>query len=389
MIDFTIPEEAFDAALRASFAKACEVEGREFNEDEYQGHRSESDKKARQHAREKMARDLLLRIAELFEKGGMISGNTKRQLALEARIAARTVAYDGSLQPGVEVDIRDNDNLRGTWEEWEGCGGVIVSAGFNVGDFYVKYHNNTGTWLHSEDDLRLSVTRTTTNTQASKPGQVDAKPLNEMTRTAPERIWLQVSDDASERDIPFPTAMYPCPVSWCNEQIHEPDGAEVEYVRADLAALSSPRADVGKLAALGHLIATQDNRITAEPIFIVQQKRLYVGDGDYGESRLQWVDDEGREAEPAEADRLEREYDRHYEIPKGWRRLFVFDVWEFVTACFTEQGCKDYLARDGHNLREPRIYAAGSYRNEEWRAVRKFLLSIATAPDESGKEGVL
>lgn len=58
-------------------------------------------------------------------------------------------------------------------------------------------------------------------------------------------------------------------------------------------------------------------------------------------------------------------------------RLAVFDVWEFVTACFTEKGCKDYLAVNGHNLTEPRIYAAGSYRNEEFRTVREYLLGLA------------
>lgn len=106
-------------------------------------------------AREKIARDLLLRIADLFDKRGMISGNTKRDIALEARIAAQTVSYDGPFQPGVEVQIRDDDNLRGTWEEWENCGGTIAYAGKNEGEFYVRLHNNTGTWLHNAEDLRI------------------------------------------------------------------------------------------------------------------------------------------------------------------------------------------------------------------------------------------
>lgn len=106
-------------------------------------------------AREKIAKDLLLRIADLFDKGGMISGNTKRQLAHEARIAAQTVGYDGPFQPGTEVEIRDTDNLRGTWEEWEGGGGTVVCAGKNENEFFVKLGNNTGSWLHNEEDLRI------------------------------------------------------------------------------------------------------------------------------------------------------------------------------------------------------------------------------------------
>jgi len=49
---------------------------------------------------------------------------------------------------------------------------------------------------------------------------------------------------------------------------------------------------------------------------------------------------------------------------------------EEYAACFTEQGCRDYLARDGHNLRLPFIYAFGSFRNSEYQFVRKWLAGI-------------
>lgn len=133
------------------------------------------------------------------------------------------------------------------------------------------------------------------------------------------------------------------------------------------------------MAEIGRLIATQDNRITDSPIFIVQQKRTYVSEPGYNEDRVQWVtdDDDHRVASGEDVERNERYFDEHQLEPSGWRRMHVHDVWEFVTACFTEQGCKDYIARDGHNLREPRIYAAGSYRNAEWRAVRSYLMALA------------
>ena len=53
---------------------------------------------------------------------------------------------------------------------------------------------------------------------------------NEMTRTAPERIYLQVAD-GGEDDEPFPTSHED--VSWCEDSCVE---NEVEYVRADLSA---------------------------------------------------------------------------------------------------------------------------------------------------------
>ena len=93
------------------------------------------------------------------------------------------------------------------------------------------------------------------------------------------------------------------------------------------AALTARDAQVGELvewaAGVGELIRTQDNRITSNPIFVVEQKRG--------------------------------------------------NAWTFVTACLTEQGCKDYLAVDGHNLTNPRIYGPGGFRNQEWQNLRDFL----------------
>ena len=84
---------------------------------------------------------------------------------------------------------------------------------------------------------------------------------------------------------------------------------------------------------------------------------------------MEEADDEGREE-------LE-ELDKDGSVPSGWERSYYRDRWEFVTACFTEQGCKDYIAANGHNLTEPRIYAYGSYRNNEFRAVRSALTGMA------------
>lgn len=130
------------------------------------------------------------------------------------------------------------------------------------------------------------------------------------------------------------------------------------------------------LAAIGHLIATQDNRITDAPIFAVQQKRRIHGiDPDWSDNAA-WLDDEGNEAADEDREKLEAHWKEHRLVMQGWKRVGYIDIWEFVTACFTEQGCKNFLAINGHNLKEPRIYAYGSYRNAEWRCVRDALLSL-------------
>jgi hypothetical protein len=159
-------------------------------------------------------------------------------------------------------------------------------------------------------------------------------------------------------------------------------------------ALEQPASAAGDgMREIGELIRTQDNRITDQPIFIVQQKREHVADADYDHDRVVWVSEDNREVGADEAEAAEAHFVKEYEAPDGLRRLALRVEWEFVTACFTEQGCKDYLKLDGHNLREPRIYAAGSYRNEEWRAVRKFLMDLAAptppaAAQEDGRDAV-
>ena len=53
---------------------------------------------------------------------------------------------------------------------------------------------------------------------------------NRVTLTAPKRIWLQVSDEKSDRNLPFPPPGGD--ITWCAESV---EVCEVEYVRADLA----------------------------------------------------------------------------------------------------------------------------------------------------------
>ena len=133
-----------------------------------------------------------------------------------------------------------------------------------------------------------------------------------------------------------------------------------------------------ELEKIGKLIREQDNRITDQPMFLVQQKvRDYGYDGNHSSDGYTWIDPDNDhcEATDQQAKRLDKLYGRGR---GSWERVYYKERWEFVTACFTEQGCKDYIALDGHNLNEPRIYAEGSYRNEEYRTVRKYLMELGT-----------
>lgn len=132
------------------------------------------------------------------------------------------------------------------------------------------------------------------------------------------------------------------------------------------------------IAEIGELIRTQDNRITDQPMFIVQEyERIFGMDSDYSDD-YEWFDDEAccvvsDKDEIAETEKLHKAD----ELNDCIRKVYYKDHWVFVTACFTEQGCKDYLQANGHNHGKTRIYGWGSVRNREYQAVRNFLLSQA------------
>lgn len=154
-------------------------------------------------------------------------------------------------------------------------------------------------------------------------------------------------------------------------------------------------------------LRTQDNRATSWPMFAVQQKRRDYGyDPDYTDN-IAWIDqynDYGKAPTEAECaasgyvpepdepthEQLDKKYEETGDEPDGWTRTGYVDRWEFVTACFTEQGCKDYLEIDGHNLNEPRIYVYSGWRNYEWQNVTRLLLGelgpFGDEPDSSVRE---
>lgn len=129
-------------------------------------------------------------------------------------------------------------------------------------------------------------------------------------------------------------------------------------------------------------LTTQDNRATDCPIFIVEEKRRTYGfDTDYADdSDIVWLNgpNDNAEADPDEHKRLEAAWQETGDEEQDWTRTAYQDTWEYVTACFTDGGCQEYIRVNKHNHRgELRIYAATSWRNAEFRAVRDLLVAIA------------
>lgn len=134
-----------------------------------------------------------------------------------------------------------------------------------------------------------------------------------------------------------------------------------------------------QLKEIGNLICTQDNRVTDQPIFVVEKSVMVITDPDYGYDKEEWVNTQSGDYEIASETKAKRldALLKDCRSTGDWEKFYMKEVWEFVTACFTEQGCKDYLMLDGHNLGKTRIYAYGSYRNNEYREIRKHLIDLS------------
>jgi hypothetical protein len=127
------------------------------------------------------------------------------------------------------------------------------------------------------------------------------------------------------------------------------------------------------------LLHSQNNRITDQPLFIVQEKkRIYGIDPDWG-GDVVWLHD-GDELSKEDAEIMEAKFWDGEEVDGNYTRTSFYEYWDFVTACFTENGCNSYIRRNKHNHRgELRVYADGSYRNQEYRDIRNFLMSLRPA----------
>ena len=135
---------------------------------------------------------------------------------------------------------------------------------------------------------------------------------------------------------------------------------------------------IAQLVEIGQRLRTQNNRATDAPIFCVEERRRVYGFDPAYSDNVAWVDGDGDEADTEEHARLEAAWDETGEEPQDWTRTCYQESWEYVTACFTEAGCQDYIQRNGHRHRgELRTFASTSYRNDEWRAVRALLMALA------------
>lgn len=133
-------------------------------------------------------------------------------------------------------------------------------------------------------------------------------------------------------------------------------------------------------------IDSQDNRCTASPIlFLLQTKQEYVSHPEYNhntETVFHHSIMEGRGCETfEEAKQWLVDYGYHgKELEKEIENIEEFQMghhWETKQAFLTEDGLKEHLRLNGHNLRGHRDYVVHCYRNPEMSELFQVLRTIA------------
>lgn len=132
-----------------------------------------------------------------------------------------------------------------------------------------------------------------------------------------------------------------------------------------------------ELYVIAERLRTQDNRMTADPMFCVQEKRRIVGfNPEYTENRC-WRDSANDETI----------YDddpgfKNPPVGDEWDEYGYIDKWHTVMVAFTEEACKEHLRLNGHNYKETQIYVESFYRCPEMQAIRNWLMNLLEAAKE-------
>jgi len=134
-------------------------------------------------------------------------------------------------------------------------------------------------------------------------------------------------------------------------------------------------------------LSDQDNRATSDVFFIVYEKEEVLVPEGYGDFH-KYVDlsDDCNEATPEQAAEFDKIIQDCEELPDGWERFEISIKPKFVQAFFTEEGAKNYLKINGHNLREPYIYGDSLFRNNEMLTLKACLPALIELAEKRRNE---
>jgi hypothetical protein len=120
------------------------------------------------------------------------------------------------------------------------------------------------------------------------------------------------------------------------------------------------------IETIAERLRTQDNLCTADPLWVVyQKKRIYGFDPDMCDNNTCYVDECGDECRAED----------------GGEETGYMDTNVFVSAFFTSQAAKDFIERNRHNLHDPFVDCDSGCRNPEWKEIRAWLAKKDTRFD--------
>lgn len=136
--------------------------------------------------------------------------------------------------------------------------------------------------------------------------------------------------------------------------------------------------------AIGERLRTQNNRATADPVFLVQIEVATVGRMTEYSDRFCYHDhEEGH----TYFDTPPEGWDKHGpDEQKGVSKSGYTTRWETVAIALTEAGAQEHIDLNAHNLTwksdtgKYRIYVDSFYRVPEMQELRKYLMSLAPPP---------
>lgn len=140
----------------------------------------------------------------------------------------------------------------------------------------------------------------------------------------------------------------------------------------------SDREIVSRVVSVCKNLRKQDNRATSYPMVYVQEKMRAYGDFDSNDGCVaflyhgQEVDDESSD-EFLEAREF---YNKHGYFGDGyedWDVTGYIDIWVNKQVFFTVHEAERYVEKYRYKLRNPQIYIASGYMNDEWKLLREFL----------------
>lgn len=133
-------------------------------------------------------------------------------------------------------------------------------------------------------------------------------------------------------------------------------------------------------------INTQDNWGTADPLYCIYEYREYPRKEGYSYDRKEklidcWLCEDGERysdfEEEYEAISLLAEGDIEITINgQKWTQETNVLLPVFVTACFTEQGARNYIERKKYDLNQPYIYVHSLVYNQEMKEIREHLTAL-------------